>query len=150
MPDQSQCLCRCHWCAKQIVQRQAIFNILQHEIQQAILLAIIVDRQNVVVLQGRDRPCLALEAHSELRVAIREQHFHGHVPIERLLVGLVDRCHAAVANCLDQMILPKLSIYQIAHSNISCAPVVLLLAGCVIISLAMLNAALGYALALES
>ncbi|MFN8568255.1 MAG: hypothetical protein U0Z44_12235 [Kouleothrix sp.] len=115
MPDQAQGRRRRHRCAELIVQRHAIFDILQHEVQQAVLLAVIVDRQNIMVLQRRDCARFALEPHGELRVAVREQHLDCDMAVERFLVGFIHGGHAAMADGLDQLILPKPGVEEIAH-----------------------------------
>jgi hypothetical protein len=58
------------------------------------------DRHDVGVVQPGRRPRLALEAAQLLGVGegVRRQDLEGHAPAERLLLGLVDDPHAAVAD----------------------------------------------------
>src|SRR5262249_3131160 len=67
------------------------------------------------VLQCGDGAGLALEARGELRIAVGEQDLDGDKAVEGFLVGFVDRSHAAVADRLDQLILPKPHVLVIAH-----------------------------------
>src|SRR6478672_3237535 len=76
-----------------------------------------------MMLQGRDRPRLALETRGELRVAIRKQHFDCHIAVERFLVGLVDRGHPAMADRLDQFVLPELDVVEFGHRVSLCGSV---------------------------
>ena len=50
------------WHADYVVQRCLGFDIAQHQVQQAILFAILIDWQNIRVLELRDHSRLALEA----------------------------------------------------------------------------------------
>src|SRR5204863_9620065 len=63
----------------------------------------VVDVDDVLVLQRRDRQRLALEADGELRILGDRglERLDGDGPVEALLHGLVDDRHAARADLLD-------------------------------------------------
>jgi hypothetical protein len=67
---QPQCRCRLHRRAERVAECGSVLDILEHQIQHTILLAVVVDRQDVGVLEVSDRARLALEALGELRVVV--------------------------------------------------------------------------------
>ena len=84
----------------------AAFDELHGDVGDAVVLAITVDGHDVGVVQLGDCLCLAAEALREGRVVGEKlrQDFDRHVAVERRLVCLVDRRHAALSQPLDQTI----------------------------------------------
>jgi hypothetical protein len=72
----------------------------------ALALADVEDRHDVGVMQSCRGACLTAEAQHALGVAYtgQGQHFESHVPIERLLLRLVNDAHAASANFADDAV----------------------------------------------
>src|SRR4029079_13672849 len=70
------------------------------------VLAVVVDRDDVGVVQRRGALGLLAEARAELRVAavLGPQELGGDVTIELVVVGPIDRRHAALAEQLDEPI----------------------------------------------
>jgi hypothetical protein len=112
-PYQPQRLSRRHGRPKPVAECGAPFDIVRREVEQAILLAIVIDRQNVMVLQLGDRAGLTLETRLELRIGVIVHDLDGDKAIQRGLVGFVDRGHAAATDDLDQMILAQAFIAQV-------------------------------------
>ena len=79
--------------------RDELHDVVVH----ALVLADAVNRDDVRVVQPGRGAGLALESGRLLRVepAVPQQDFQGHVPAERLLLGLVDDAHAAAADFAD-------------------------------------------------
>src|SRR5262245_1853083 len=72
---------------------------LERKIRQAVVLANLVNLDDVRVLQSSDRAGLLLEALQLFRAGVRsrEDHLQRDEPVQALLARLVDDAHAAAA-----------------------------------------------------
>ncbi len=77
-------------------QRAAADERADH-VRPAVLLAEVVDRQDVRVLEPRHGPRLALEPLQELRIrrVLRRQELDGDVALKPWVIGPPDDCHPA-------------------------------------------------------
>jgi len=93
--------------ARQIGQGAAVLNVLLHQIGLAVVLAVVVDLDDVGMLQCGDRAGLALEAGDKLRIAREGEHLDGDQALQGRLVGLVHGGHAATVDDLAELVLAK-------------------------------------------
>src|SRR6266487_3616262 len=108
--------------ASQIGQGAAVLNVLLHEIGLAVVLAVVVDLDDVGMLQCGDRAGLALEADNKTRIAREGEHLDGDQALQGGLVGLVHGGHAALADDPAELVAAKPTTSQVAHGACSIAP----------------------------
>ena len=87
------------WTLLQVTRQRLTLEILHHEEIDTILLADIVERANVRMIQRANGPRLTLKALAQIRVGrqVRRQDFDCDGPIKPCVSGLIDFPHAARA-----------------------------------------------------
>ena len=91
-------------------ERLAI-EVLHDEIGDAVLLADVVQRADMRVIELRNRPCLAVEPVTKLRIGRQRfrEDLDGDGPVETRIAGLVDLAHAAFAQLVEDSIRAEFS-----------------------------------------
>ena len=87
------------------VERAAVHEF-EREVRQPVVLADLVDLDDVRVLQPGDGPGFLIEAGELLRAGVPagENHLEGDEPIQPRLPGLVDDAHAAAAQLREDLV----------------------------------------------
>jgi len=78
----------------------AALDVAHRNIQKAIALTGLVDRNDVGVIKGGGKPGLAHEALAKI-CAVRDlvaQHLQGNLAVQAKVGGLIDRCHTATVH----------------------------------------------------
>ena len=99
---------RGEWLPSHRIRQCAAPHVAHHQIGVAIVLAVVVDRQDVGVLQVRDQLGFLLEAADEGRVrgVVAGQDLQGDIPVDARLIGLIDRRHTPLAERGHDTVLP--------------------------------------------
>jgi len=103
--------------ALQPIGERARLDVAHHQVEVAVLLAVIVDGQDVQVFQFGNDLGFLLKAFDERRVLgeMRGKHFERDVAIHRGLVSFVDGRHAAQADLVDDAIGSECFSDQVGH-----------------------------------
>jgi hypothetical protein len=93
-------------CAIDTPAQRLALQHFHHEKRMAVVLADVVQRADVRVIQRRRRACLALESLQSDRIARERvgQKLHRHLPSETRVLGAVDDAHSALPNLLEETI----------------------------------------------
>ncbi len=94
-----------HRCAQQFPKRGAVEQLLHHEVHAA-LVADVVHRGDVRVVERRRRPRLLLEPGQPLRVGgeLLGQHLDGHLAAQARVLRQPHLAHAARAELLEDLV----------------------------------------------
>ena len=97
---------RCQRAARHARFERLPFDELHHQERAFLVFRIIVNGDNVRVIEFCHQARLALEARREVWVFAESgmQHLERHVAVERGVVSLVDRGHAALSQLLDDAV----------------------------------------------
>ena len=89
----------------QVLQRRAV-EILHHDERMPILLANLMNRANVRMVQSRSGASLAAKAFEGLRVAhhVIGQELQRHEAAKLSILGLIDNAHASAAKLLNNAV----------------------------------------------
>jgi hypothetical protein len=103
-----QSLSRRQWCPHFVMQGTG-GNIFHHNVADVILLAKIVHRQNIWMIQLGNGFGLAGKTFGKTGFMrkIGRQYFHGHITFQRRLKSLIDGCHSAFADLFNQLVLSE-------------------------------------------
>ncbi len=103
LSNQTTHLARGHRLAEQLGERSR-FHKLHDNVSGIVFLAVVDHNQDVGVAKACDSLCLLSETLQECLIlfsVVRRHDFHRDVPIERRLIGFVDRGHTALADLRD-------------------------------------------------
>ena len=92
---------------------QAAKRLAAHQLHDdeghTVLLAYVVDRGDIGVIERRCQPRLLMESRASLRILrqLWRQHLQGDIPIESRVGRLIHHTHPALADLLDQAVVKK-------------------------------------------